>query len=232
MSCLGPDYNPVPTHIGSRVENRCVYDTELQTLEEVYIPQLKINIPFTDVGVINNMLIKGNVLQYKKNSSNLTKNQRYSKIATGKWTNRTKNWATQSQTYTNPNTNFLKRTGTTNITLSGYTTTAPVSCNITTYNPNNIIIKDGGIMLCNSIENPCNGYSITFPPPQKCFPTSTSDVPGPIIDLCYNTSLPTYYPRQRYVMASVCNKWPQNAKCLCRSGNKLTSYSCRLCNPK
>jgi hypothetical protein len=51
---------------------------------------------------------KGNVLQYKKNSSNLTKNQRYAQIAKGAWTNRTKTWASQTETTSSPNTSWLK----------------------------------------------------------------------------------------------------------------------------
>jgi uncharacterized repeat protein (TIGR02543 family) len=51
----------------------------------------------------DNMKYKANVLQYKQNSSNLTKSQRYSQIVNGYWSNRKKTWATQSQTYTNPN---------------------------------------------------------------------------------------------------------------------------------
>ena len=55
------------------------------------------------------MYNKGNVLQYKKNSSNLTKKQRYSQIAKGMWTNRTKTWASQTETISSPNTQWLQR---------------------------------------------------------------------------------------------------------------------------
>ena len=55
------------------------------------------------------MIEKGNVLQYKKNSSNLTKQQRYSKIVTGKWANRNSTLATQGLQFTDPNTRKLKR---------------------------------------------------------------------------------------------------------------------------
>jgi hypothetical protein len=56
------------------------------------------------------MLQKGNILQYKANSSSLTKIQRYSKIAQGLWVNRNTTWATQGF-ISNPNTSFLKRGG-------------------------------------------------------------------------------------------------------------------------
>ena len=55
------------------------------------------------------MLNKGNVFQYKKNSSNITKNQRYSQIAKMQWVQRTKTWASQSVTSTMPNTHRLMR---------------------------------------------------------------------------------------------------------------------------
>ena len=69
MSCLEPNYLPNPTHIGSRVENRCVYDTDFSD-NEVFIPQLKISIPISSIQIVNDMLRKGNILQYKNNSSN------------------------------------------------------------------------------------------------------------------------------------------------------------------
>ena len=230
MSCLEPNYLPNPTHIGSRVENRCVYDTDFSD-NEVFIPQLKISIPISSIQIVNDMLRKGNILQYKNNSSNLTKNQRYSKIARGKWTNRTKTWATQNQKYTNPNTKFLKRINVnTNTTLSGFPTNLPVTCtdDPSELTPDTTIVADGGTLLCNSLENPCNGNSETFSSSSFCNPTTSSDVPGPITYLCYNTSIQTYYPRQRFTMNNSSNKWPINAKRLCRSANSLVSYDCSL----
>ena len=49
------------------------------------------------------------VLQYHNNSSNVTRQQRYSQICKGMWTNRTTNWATQTETVTDPNVNHLER---------------------------------------------------------------------------------------------------------------------------
>jgi hypothetical protein len=53
------------------------------------------------------MLNKGNVLQYKKNSQSLSKSQIYSRIAQRP----RKTWATQTDTYSNANLSSLKRTG-------------------------------------------------------------------------------------------------------------------------
>jgi len=109
MSCLGPDYNPVPPREWYRFQNACP-GTAPQADEA-----LSANVADPTVGVLQGykyilpVYKKGNVLQYKKNSSNLTKNQRYSQIAKGMWTNRTKTWSSQSETVSNPNSDLLKR---------------------------------------------------------------------------------------------------------------------------
>ena len=109
MSCLGPDYNPVPPKEWYRFQNACPGTA----------PQIDEAISFNAADPITGVLKaykyqlavykKGNVLQYKKNSSDLTKNQRYSQIAKGMWTNRTKTWGSQSESVTNPNSDLLKR---------------------------------------------------------------------------------------------------------------------------
>ena len=73
---FGPNYNPIPPRVWSRVQNKCTYLADVSTninIETLYQEQL---------------YYKGNILQYKKNSSNLTKNQRYSQINKGLWANR------------------------------------------------------------------------------------------------------------------------------------------------
>ena len=153
-SCLGPGYDPNPTRTWSRVQSNC----------SLLIPQN----PITNAEILAlKMINKGNTLQYKANSSNLTKQQQYSLIAQGKWTNRTKTWATQSITYTNPNTHNLTRVGNT--------------------------------LICPS-------------PRELCIPTSSSDVPGPIMNICYNDTLSTYYPRQNKIMNTSTNGFPKGVK--------------------
>ena len=61
MSCLGPTYNPQPPREWYRFSTPCTSLTSSVTPQTAY----KLA-----------MLAKGNVLQYKKNSSNITKNQR------------------------------------------------------------------------------------------------------------------------------------------------------------
>lgn len=159
---------PDPARAWSRVQNRC--STDIDSPEQVYIPYLKKTVPLSAVGYEYAVISKGNVLQYKCNSSNITKKQRYSQIAKGMWTNRTTTWASQTQTTSMPNTLQLPRT-------------------------NNILI-------CGGLAN-------------NCVPTSASDVPGPVINLCYNSDIfPTYYPRQRYIMTNSGNKFPTGYKFL------------------
>jgi septal ring factor EnvC (AmiA/AmiB activator) len=247
MSCFGQNYNPEPTREWSRYENPCAYSNNPLVL-------------YNGIAYKLDVLKKGNVLQYKKNSSNITKQQRYAQIARGLWTNRTTTWATQTQSYTNPNTNSLKRSNFQNYnTATLAPTSAPITCPapiipinfvlpyvnggsdsaganpapvippqqrpplispanpvippiIPIAEPEPVIIPDGGSLICNVSENICTGQIYGITENQFCYPTSDSDVPGPIIYLCYNDGLPTYYPRTRRVFAAGGNKWPQGEK--------------------
>lgn len=202
MSCLGPNYNPVPPRAWSRVQNACTSaDPTVSTIAG---------------DVVRASLAKGNVLQYKKNSANLTKAQRYSKIATGNWTNQNTTWASQTSTYTNPNTLNLQQVGFTPIPLP-----EPVrdlnGC-VQTF------LKDGGSLLCNTTVNPCTDEVISRTRVTQCTPSTASDVPGPMVLLCWDSSLQTWYPRSTRTMNNSGNKWPQNYK-LFRSANSLPSKS-------
>jgi len=232
------------------------------------------------------MASKGNVLQYKKNSSNITKQQRYSQIAKGQWTNRNTSWASQTITTTMPNTQSLKRVNYRTIYLdNGAPAVGPITCpNLTPanipnklpINPNTqniaprlgvtsafvqicpvyvnptgppiyinadpspevpkkpidpkivpvlpyikpppepvprVVIPDGGSLICSISENICTGQILSITQANRnCNPTSASDVPGPIMPLCYNDALPTYYPRQRYIMTNSTDKFPVGYK--------------------
>ena len=199
MSCYN-NYLPLPSRVWSRVQNSCFEQTNLEAAKSA-------------------MLNKGNVLQYKVNSSNLTKAQRYSKIAKGQWVNRNITWATQSaRGYTNPNTTSLKRTGNiVNIAINPVTgviigpTLEPITCPpVNSLKP--IVIQDGGILICSVQENICTGQTKSTISQQLCNPTTDSNVPGPIQDLCWNDGTQTWYPRQRYIMTNSANKFPYNYK--------------------
>jgi len=253
MSCLSPNYNPIPPREWSRFENPCAYSN--------------VDVPNNAAGAYKlAVLKKGNVLQYKKNSANITKMQRYSQNAKGAWVNRTTTWATQSQIYTNPNTNSLRRANYTRIDASTLLPTGlPLTCTAPVIPPNSVlppintngnigpgsppiipppvppsgsssapllplvnpavepaptVIPDGGTLICNISENICTGEIYSETASQFCYPTTDSDVPGPVIFLCYNDGLPTYYPRVRRVFSAGGNKWPQGEK-LIFSGNSI-----------
>jgi len=183
-------YFPDPPRAWSRVQNICTTITtnnDTTSLAPYYEKAAQIN--------------KGNVLQYKKNSSNLTQKQQYAQIAKGMWTNRTKSWATQSDTYTNPNSTGLQRVN--------YVETPNPSLGVC---PFATTFKDGGTLVCNTYQNPCTGEVIKGYPSSKYHPSSDSDVPGPIVPLYWDERLTSWYPRQRYTMNNSANKWPQNYK--------------------
>ena len=268
MSCLGSKYNPVPTKEWYRYENRCIYDTTAPNGKVVYVPLLKQYVSSESLAYELAVLKKGNILQYKKNSASITKNQRYAQIAKGSWTNRTTTWATQSDKYTNPNTNSLQRFNYNNITINP---TNQVTSYATTYNvvnadgvlcapeseptqngflptnnssgtsnqptmppeqgatppPTNPIIPsitsappvtevqiaDGGNLICSVSVNICTGQVYKTTTSLSCNPLSASDVPGPSISrFCYNSALPTYYPKTKLTYGTSGNKWPTGAK--------------------
>lgn len=163
MSCF-KNYSPNPPRAWSRVQNSCTYIDN----DATYSPR---NVLIAD------MLNKGNVLQYKKNSSNLTKNQIYSRIAQKQWLNANTTWGTQSVQYSNPNTNSLKRTGNVvNISIDPITgavigeTTNNVTC------PQNIVVDNESLP-----ENGGGGSSVNEPSiPPIVEPSPSSEVFPPI----------------------------------------------------
>ena len=193
---------PVPPRLWSRVQNDCSSNIGIGN-----------SLSYAAIDFERQSLLKGNVLQYKKNSSNLTKKQRYSQIAKGMWTNRTTTWATQSDSYTNPNTNSLKRVNFGVVDPSNNTFSNPPNPFFAYGCPINAPIKDGGSLICSTTVNPCTDVVISQTLSQKlCNPTTDSDVPGPIMPLCWNDGNPTWYPRQRYTMGTSGDKWPVNSK--------------------
>ena len=134
MSCLGPYYLPVPPRLWSRVENPCAY-TNSDAIQN--IPGDYIYLPYFSEPILKSQyeyqlacLKKGNVLQYKNNSSNLTKKQVYAQIAKQMWVNSNTTWATQSDKFSDPNTKSLKRVNYINITTAGVPTDQPITCSL------------------------------------------------------------------------------------------------------
>jgi hypothetical protein len=191
------NYNPQPPRVWSRVQHECSTINNSNN----NIDNSNNIIPYE---IEKQMLLKGNILQYKKNSSNLTKNQRYSKIAKGQWTNRTKSWATQSQTYSNPNTSSLLRVNYSQLPIP-FNAILPLDCSSN-------FIKDGGNLICNKVVDPCTDTVIKTTNNVRCYSTTDSDVPGPIQELCWNNRVQTWYPRQNLTMNNSANKWPEGYK--------------------
>jgi hypothetical protein len=213
MSCTN-NYLPNPPRAWSRVNNKCTYENAENNVNKnkyIYLSA------YYKTALIN----KGNILQYKKNSSQLTKKQRYTQIAKGLWTNRTKTWATQSVTYTNPNTMSLKRVGYIEYPINDITPGSPanisgpytpISYLPDPFNCKKSTFKDGGSLVCGSYQNPCTGAIIDRRFIPNYFLTSDSDVPGPIQELYWDPKLQTWYPKQRLTMNNSTNKWPVNYK--------------------
>jgi len=132
--CPG-NYLVLPPREWYRYDNRCASSTtnpfaEFNLGKTNYVPFVNLIVNPEDYIYQQAVLQKGNILQYKKNSSNLTKKQRYAQIAKGMWINRTTTWASQSQTVTIPNTNSLKRVNYSsfNVTTGQSTPTEAVKC--------------------------------------------------------------------------------------------------------
>jgi hypothetical protein len=160
MSCLGKKYVPTPPREWVRFHNRCSEpDAPIFTLEEAYRLQ---------------MMRKGNILQYKANSAQWTKKERYWQLANRKFNS----WASQTQTTSNPNTGLLKRINTSYIV-------APQSSNIIDNNSVNSVqdadcIKTAIQNIINNLpDQPTNNIAPTIPPipPQPTETNSTNVIP-------------------------------------------------------
>ena len=211
------NYLPIPSKVWSRVQSS--WTISINTSNTVYMPLTKETVSQVQANYMTQMLYKGNILQYKQNSS-LTKNQKYSQLAKGFGQSRTKNFATQSETYSNPNTNNLLRVNYNDLipfpseiagqpnNISGpfqYDVPNPFGCL-------NNTVTDGGNLIGGTYANPCTNKVIkTTPKPQNCYPTYCSDVPGKPQLLCWNTKIQTWNPKSRNINTSA-NKWPQGYK--------------------
>ena len=218
-------YLPQPPRAWSRVQSipYCSDPFVPDTIKyDVYVPRTKKTVSPGVADLQDKILYKANILQYKNNSSNLTKKQRYSQIAKGSWVCK-KTYATQSQTYSNPNTSSLLRINSVSVPVNNivgsvnnesgpfqYGVPNPFDCS-----SNDII--EGGTLICNTLATPCTNQLIKRFPIRNCFPITASDVPGfsnpaVIRYLCWDPRINTFYPRVRRTMNNSGNKWPQNYK--------------------
>ena len=176
MACFN-NFLPQPPRTWYRVQDVCSVNINMDYDNPVRVPYTNEFVPPSVLRERLAMLNKGNVLQYKANSSNLTKAQKYSKIAKGQWVNRNTTWATQStRGYTNPNNSSLKRSGNVvNIAIDPITgavigqTNAPVTCP-TPVTPVNEDLPSNGGSGGGSIIEP------EIPPPVEPVPGTDTNV--------------------------------------------------------
>jgi hypothetical protein len=143
-------YIPIPSNIWSRVRD------EQCSITNENINGNELNSKY--------MIRKGNILQYKNNSTNLTKLQKYSQIAKGYKQSRTNAYATQSQTYTNPNIQNLNN-------VNGVLVPNHKNCpNIKCY-PSSASNVPGNAQLCWS-----NKIQTIYPRQTRIMSTSTSSL--------------------------------------------------------
>lgn len=216
------NYDPRPPRVWSRVQNQCTFvdSSNNAYYESVYIPLTNQFVTLAQTNQESKQIQKGNILQYKGNSSQLTKKQKYAQLAKGFGPNRTKVFATQSETYTNPNTTGLARVNSVEIPFPNLLVGQPNNISgpfqYAVPNPNGCTgfsVQDGGNLVCGTFANPCTGEIIKRGATSSviCNPASASNVPGNSV-LCWNKKVQTWFPRQRYFMNNSGNKWPQGYK--------------------
>jgi len=215
-------YLPQPPRVWSRVQSSCTFlnpNDNYTTGTSVFTGQ---PVSYAEGVYQEQLLNKGNVLQYKANSAQLTKKQRYTQLAKGFGPNRTKVYATQSDTYSNPNNKGFLRVGGQEIPYPNFIVgepnnpsgpfqtdvPSPDNCN------NNGSLLDGGTLVCGTYVAPCTNQilSTTKPSQVLCNPSSASGVPGRPVALCWKPSLQSWYPKPRYIMNTSTDKWPVNYK--------------------
>ena len=222
------NYLPIPPRVWSRVQNPCTFINPDDNYTQAYIPLTNQTVSQAQADYQEKLLYKGNILQYKNNSSRLTKKQKYTQLAKGLGPNRTKVFATQSETYTNPNTTGLLRVNSQKFpfpnqlvgepnNISGpfqYNVPNPNGCPPDINDCSGNCLEDGGNLVCGTYVNQCTGQIIKAGDPQvlQCYPTYCSDVPGTPQLLCWSSKLNTWFPRQSLTMNNSGNKFPQGYK--------------------
>jgi len=224
--CENCEYNPEPTRVWSRVQYACTDVPNINIDYSVrYVPLLNKVVSSQEAYELDKLYAKGNVLQYKKNSYQMTKSEKYSQLARGMGPSRKRSYASQTETVTNPNTTGMTRAGylvypfPNDIIGAPNNPSGPFAYGVPNpYGCTGDEIIDGGVLVCGSYSNPCTGevvtnsnrvYAITN---GNIFSSaSASNVPGGGV-LCWNTKLQSWYPKQRYTMNNSTSKWPVNYK--------------------
>jgi len=214
-------YNPIPTRVWSRVQNPCTFIVPGDQYLSAFIPLTGHTVTQGEADYEMKQLYKGNILQYKGNSAMFTKSQKYSQLARGAGPNRRKVFATQTETYSNPNTtgllrqNFVIYPFPNEIVGAPNNKSGPFAYGIP--NPDGCSgdsIQDGGTLVYGTYVNPCSNQIIKKCDTSTatiCNPASASNVPGPSF-LCWNRKAQSWFPKPRYFMNNSTDKWPINYK--------------------
>jgi len=230
-------YNPIPPRVWSRVQNPCTFIVPGDQYLSSYIPLTGQTVSQAQADYEIKQLYKGNILQYKENSAMLTKSQKYSQLARCAGPNRRKVYATQSETYSNPNsTGLLKQNFVTypfpnQLVGAPNNISGPFAYGIP--NPDGCSgnsVQDGGTLVYGTYVNPCSNEVIKncVRPATICNPASASNVPGYSF-LCWNIRSQTWFPKPRYFMNNSTDKWPINYKGLVSAIDLVSSpilYGC------
>jgi len=188
--CYKVKYIPKP----SRAQNPCTFTLD-SSYNSIYIPSLKQTLPPAEAIAYDKEVYKNFVLHNGPNTFKLSRTQKYSQLSKGFSPNRSKTFATQSQTYSNPNTTHFERINSVDIgpnqlvgfpnNFSGpfeYNVPNPYGCNTNT-------IQDGGNLICNIFTNPCTGLVTESP---LAGPVITS-VGGYCVDISINWTYDNRY---------------------------------------
>ena len=213
-------YNPQPTRVWSRVQNPCTFIVPGDEYLSSFIPLTGQTVSQGQADYEMKQLYKGNILQYKENSAMLTRSQKYSQLARCAGPSRRKVYATQTETYSNPNTIGLLRQNSVTYPFPNQLVGAPNNISgpfaYGIPNPDGCSgnsVQDGGTLVYGTYVNPCSNQIIKncVRPATICNPASASNVPGPSF-LCWNIRSQTWFPKPRYFMNNSTDKWPINYK--------------------
>lgn len=214
-------YLPTTPRVWSRVQNAITMGTpDTNTNAQTYVPILDKSVSYQESDYYDKLLYKGNILQHKKNSFQLSQNQQYSRIANGFSSYRTRSFATQTQTYCNPNTLSLLRVNSTQVPYndlvgSPNNPSGPFQYGDQVINDcSNNFIEIGGNLVCGIYADKCSGeiLKVSKNPVDQWTPNYCSDVPGPFTLLYWNPKFQSYFPSQTRQMNTSLDKFPQGYK--------------------
>jgi hypothetical protein len=119
-ACGGVGYVPVPPRVWTRAGGNNCPNCDSNNGYEACMNALP---PYSTYQLDERR--KTEILKYKKNSAQMTRAQQYSMASRNALT-RKKSWATQTQTYTNPNVDNLPET---QVSIDGVISTVSLKCN-------------------------------------------------------------------------------------------------------